>query len=88
MGPSKANLPGNYRYQRRLFGYFRERERAAVERELFLVDDGISWTASWTEGAMATALNPGWDVVNYPGGAAERASDDLWPELAPLALRE
>lgn len=49
MGAFKANLPGQYRYQRRLFTQFMQRGMAAAERGFFLCGDDVSWTAGFTE---------------------------------------
>ena len=90
MGAFKANLPGHYRYQRRLFCHFLQDDQAQKHRGIFLAGDDISWTAGWAEGAVQTALNAVWGgVVRYLGGGTERANPgpgDVFPEIAPLAL--
>jgi tryptophan 2-monooxygenase len=91
MGAFKANLPGHYRYQRRLFCHFRQDDLAPEQRGVFLAGDDISWTAGWAEGAVQTALNAVWGVVRHFGGRTDRANPgpgDLFPEIAPLALDE
>jgi lysine 2-monooxygenase len=89
MGAFKANLPGHYRYQRRLFCHFMQDDLAPQQRGMFLAGDDISWTAGWAEGAVQTALNAVWGVVRHLGGHAERDNPgpgDVFPEIAPLAL--
>jgi lysine 2-monooxygenase len=89
MGAFKANLPGHYRYQRRLFCHFLQDDQAPEHRGIFLAGDDISWTAGWAEGAVQTALNAVWGVVRHLGGRAERTNSgpgDVFPEIAPLAL--
>ncbi len=68
MGAFKANLPGHYRYQERLYTHFDQQEMAAEHRGIFLAGDDVSWTAGWAEGAVTTGLNAVWGVVEHLGG--------------------
>ena len=89
MGAFKANLPGHYRYQERLFGHFMQDRLPPAYRGLFLAGDDVSWTAGWAEGAVQTALNAVWGVVHHLGGGTDDANPgpgDRYPELAPLVL--
>ena len=89
MGAFKGNLPGHYRYQRRLFCHFMQESFAPEHRGLFLAGDDISWTAGWAEGAVTTALNAVWGVVQQLGGAAAPGNPgpgDRFAELAPVEL--
>jgi lysine 2-monooxygenase len=89
MGAFKANLPGHYRYQRRLFCHFMQDGLAPEHRGLFLAGDDISWTAGWAEGAVQTALNAVWGVVRHLGGGSAPGNPgpgDAFPAIAPLAL--
>jgi len=91
MGAFKANLPGHYRYQRRLFSHFREQDLPADQRGIFLAGDDISWTAGWTEGAITTALNAVSGVVRHLGGGSAPGNPDpfdAWDDLAPVALAD
>ena len=91
MGAFKANLPGHYRYQRRLFGHFVQDSMPAHQRGIFLAGDDISWTAGWAEGAVTTALNAVAGVVRHFGGASAPANPDpidRWREIAPIRLPE
>ena len=91
MGAFKANLPGHYRYQRRLFTHFRQDDLAERHRGLFLAGDDISWTAGWVEGAVQTALNAVWGVMHHFGGRTDPINPgpgDLFDQLAPVALPE
>ena len=89
MGAFKANLPGHYRYQRRLFGHFMQSDFAPQHRGIFLAGDDISWTAGWAEGAITTALNAVGGVLRQFGGHALPDNPDpvdRWPDLAPVML--
>lgn len=89
MGAFKANLPGHYRYQERLFSHFVQDRLPADRRGLFLAGDDVSWTAGWAEGAVQTALNAVWGVVHHLGGGTDPANPgpgDRFDELAPLVL--
>ena len=91
MGAFKANLPGQYRYQRRLFTHFVQDDLPERFRGLFLAGDDISWTAGWAEGAVQTALNAVWGVVHHLGGSTHPDNPgpgDLFDELAPVRLPE
>ncbi len=89
MGAFKGNLPGHYRYQRRLFCHFMQENFAPEHRGLFLAGDDISWTAGWAEGAVQTALNAVWGVARHLGGASAPENPgpgDRFADLAPIAL--
>ena len=89
MGAFKANLPGHYRYQRRLFGHFMQDSLPPMQRGIFLAGDDVSWTAGWAEGAVTSALNAVWGVVRHLGGtsaAGNPGPGDRFGELAPMTL--
>jgi monoamine oxidase len=89
MGAFKGNLPGHYRYQRRLFSHFMQDGLPAHRRGIFLAGDSVSWTAGWAEGAVTTALNAVWGVLTHLGGSSapeNRGPGDLWETLQPLDL--
>jgi tryptophan 2-monooxygenase len=89
MGAFKANLPGHYRYQHRLFTHFVQDELAERHRGLFLAGDDVSWTAGWAEGAVQTALNAVWGVLHHFGGETHPANPgpgDCFADLAPITL--
>ena len=89
MGAFKANLPGHYRYQERLFTHFVQDDLADGHKGFFLAGDDISWTAGWAEGAVQTAINAVWGVVHHLGGTAHPDNPgpgDRFAELAPLRL--
>jgi len=89
MGAFKSNLPGQYRYQRRLFTHFMQDGMAERHRGLFLCGDDVSWTAGFAEGAVTTALNAVWGVVHHLGGSTPPENPgpgDLFADLAPLEL--
>lgn len=89
MGAFKQNLPGHYRYQRRLFTHFVQDELPEHQRGLFLAGDDISWTGGFAEGAITTALNAIWGVIHHLGGATHPNNPgpgDLFHEIAPIEL--
>ncbi|NKX55154.1 flavin monoamine oxidase family protein [Arthrobacter mobilis] len=89
MGAFKANLPGHYRYQQRLFTHFKQDALPAHQRGIFLAGDDVSFTAGWAEGAVTTGLNAVWGVVNHLGGSAAPENPgpgELLDELGPVAL--
>ncbi len=91
MGAFKANLPGHYRYQRRLFSHFMQDRLPAEHRGIFLAGDDISWTAGWAEGAVQTALNAVWGVMTQFGGGTHPGNPgpgDRFDALAPVELPE
>ncbi|WP_247887090.1 NAD(P)/FAD-dependent oxidoreductase [Azospirillum sp. SYSU D00513] len=91
MGAFKANLPGHYRYQRRLYCHFMQEGLPSRQKGIFLAGDDISWTAGWAEGAVTTALNAVWGVMNHLGGAAHPENPgpgDQWDALKPIELPE
>lgn len=91
MGAFKANLPGQYRYQRRLFTQFVQDGLPAAQRGFFLAGDDVSWTAGFAEGAVTTALNAVWGVVQHLGGASHPGNPgpgDVFDQIAPILLTE
>jgi tryptophan 2-monooxygenase len=91
MGAFKANLPGHYRYQRRLFSHFMQKSSPPAHRGIFLAGDDISWTAGWSEGAVTTALNAACGVVRHLGGGPAAGNLDpitAWDMLQPIKLRD
>ena len=91
MGAFKANLPGHYRYQRRLFTHFMQDRLPQDKRGLFLAGDDISWTAGWAEGAVQTALNAVWGVMTQFGGGTDPSNPgpgDVYDSIAPVELPE
>lgn len=91
MGAFKANLPGHYRYQERLYTHFMQDRLPAQYRGLFLAGDDVSWTAGWAEGAVTTALNAVWGVMHHFGGgtaAQNPGPGDVFDQIAPLRLED
>ena len=89
LGAFKGALPGHYRYNHRMYGHFVQNDMPAEQRGLFLAGDGISWTPAWVEGAVQTALNAVWGVMNHMGGAAPASNPgpgDAYGEHGPIDL--
>jgi tryptophan 2-monooxygenase len=89
MGAFKANLPGHYRYQQRLFTHFKQDRLPEHQRGIFLAGDDVSFTAGWAEGAVTTGLNAVWGVVNHLGGQSAPENPgpgELLEDLGPIAL--
>jgi tryptophan 2-monooxygenase len=91
MGAFKANLPGHYRYQRRLFSHFMQDGLLPHQRGIFLAGDDISWTAGWAEGAVTTALNAVAGAIRHLGGVGAADNPDavdMWDALQPVRLED
>ncbi|MGB8403036.1 MAG: NAD(P)/FAD-dependent oxidoreductase [Mycobacterium sp.] len=91
MGAFKANLPGHYRYQETLYTHFMQRDLDEHHRGIYLAGDDISWTAGWAEGAITTALNAVWGVMDQFGGKTDPANPgpgDVFDTIAPLRLSD
>ncbi len=89
MGAFKANLPGHYRYQQRLFTHFKQDTLPPERSGIFLAGDDVSFTAGWAEGAVTTGLNAVWGVVAHLGGSSAPGNlgpGDLLDELGPVPL--
>ena len=89
MGAFKANLPGHYRYQQRLFTHFKQDHLHQDQRGIFLAGDDVSFTAGWAEGAVTTGLNAVWGVMKHLGGSSAPGNPgpgDLLDELGPIGL--
>lgn len=89
MGAFKANLPGHYRYQQRLFTHFKQDALPESQRGIFLAGDDVSFTAGWAEGAVTTGLNAVWGVVNHLGGSSAPGNPgpgELLGEFGPIPL--
>lgn len=89
LGAFKGALPGHYRYNHRMYGHFMQSEMPAEQRGLFLAGDGISWTPAWVEGAVQTALNAVWGVMNHMGGQSSKSNPgpgDAYAEHGPIDL--
>ena len=91
LGAFKGALPGHYRYNHRMYRHFMQRSLPEHQRGVFLAGDDVSWTPGWAEGAVQTALNAVWGIVDRLGGACHADNPgpgDVWAERAPLALPE
>jgi tryptophan 2-monooxygenase len=91
LGAFKGALPGHYRYNHRMYRHFMQDELPSAERGVFLAGDDISFMPGWAEGAVQTALNAVWGIMNHFGGACHPDNPgpgDLFDKLAPLDLGE
>jgi len=91
LGAFKGALPGHYRYNRRMFTHFMQQEFPAAQRGIFIAGDDVSWTPGWAEGAVQTALNATWGVINHLNGQSPESNPgpgDLFDELQPIDLEE
>jgi tryptophan 2-monooxygenase len=87
LGAFKGALPGHYRYNRRMYSHFMQDEFPAAQRGVFLAGDDVSWTPGWAEGAVQTALNAVWGIVDHFGGSTPTTNPgpgDVWAERAPV----
>jgi tryptophan 2-monooxygenase len=54
-----------------------------------MAGDGVSWTPGWVEGAVQTALNAVWGIVNHLGGTSVPGNPgpgDRFEALRPIDL--
>ncbi len=72
-----------------MYSHFLQRDLPAQQRGIFLAGDDISFTPAWAEGAVQTALNAVWGIVDYLGGtsfAQNPGPGDRYPEIGPMKL--
>jgi tryptophan 2-monooxygenase len=91
LGGFKNNLPGHYRYQKRLFSQFMDGVDASGRGgdRFVLAGDDISWVAGWCEGAIHTAINAvNKMAVAFGGGALAGNPGPIneWNQLRPIDL--
>ena len=89
LGAFKGALPGDYRYNRRMYCHFMQRGRPATERGIFIAGDDVGFMPGWVEGAVQTALNAVWGIVDHLGGASPPGNPgpgDVFDLLAPVEL--
>jgi tryptophan 2-monooxygenase len=91
LGAFKGALPGHYRYNHRMFCHFMQQDMPPQQRGLFMAGDDIGWVPGWVEGAVQTALNAVWGVVDHLGGrchASNPGPGDRFHDIAPVALAD
>jgi len=89
LGAFKGALPGHYRYNRRMYTHFMQENYAPEHKGIFIAGDDVSWTPGWAEGAVQTALNAVWGIVNHFDGHTapdNPGPGDLFSTLAPIDL--
>lgn len=89
LGAFKGALPGHYRYNRRMYTHFYQAEMEEKHKGIFIAGDDVSWTPGWAEGAVQTALNAVWGVINHIGGQTpddNPGPGDLFESLQPIDL--
>ena len=89
LGAFKGALPGHYRYNRRMYCHFIQSEMADEQKGIFIAGDDVSWTPGWAEGAVQTALNAVWGVINHLGGRCDPDNPgpgDLFEDIKPINL--
>ena len=89
LGAFKGALPGHYRYNRRMFTHFIQKEFDAAQRGIFIAGDDVSWTPGWAEGAVQTALNATWGVINHLQGQCPESNPgpgDVYEDIKPMEL--
>jgi len=89
LGAFKGALPGHYRYNRRMFTHFMQGNFTGEQRGIFIAGDDVSWTPGWAEGAVQTALNAVWGIVNHLGGQTDVSNPgpgDEFDRIAPVDL--
>jgi tryptophan 2-monooxygenase len=89
LGAFKGALPGHYRYNHRMYCHFMQQHVPPEERGIFLAGDDVSWTPGWVEGAVQTALNAVWGIMNHFGGKCAKDNPgpgDKFDALKPMEL--
>ncbi|OQN95613.1 hypothetical protein B0A48_18690 [Cryoendolithus antarcticus] len=89
LGAFKCTLPGHYRYDRRIFTHFMQRDMQARHRGIFVAGDDKSWTPGWVEGAITTSMNAVWGIMTHLGGRTSPENPgpgDLFDRLQPLLV--
>ena len=89
LGAFKGALPGHYRYNRRMYTHFMQKELPPAEQGIFIAGDDVSWTPGWAEGAVQTALNAVWGICNHFGGHCSQQNPgpgDCFDTLKPVNL--
>lgn len=89
LGAFKGALPGHYRYNRRMYCHFMQQNFPDEQKGIFIAGDDVSWTPGWAEGAVQTALNAVWGVMNHLGGSSDTKNPgpgDLFESIKPLDL--
>jgi len=91
LGAFKGALPGHYRYNRRMYTHFFQKSFPSSQTGIFIAGDDVSWTPGWAEGAVQTALNAVWGVLNHLGGQTNDHNPgpgDQFETLQPVELPE
>lgn len=91
LGAFKGALPGHYRYNRRMYTHFMQSDFFDKHKGIFIAGDDVSWTPGWAEGAVQTALNAVWGVINHLGGSTPKSNPgpgDEFDALKPLDLEQ
>ena len=89
LGAFKGALPGHYRYNRRMYTHFMQADKPRKQQGIFIAGDDVSWTPGWAEGAVQTALNAVWGIVQHVGGTTHPDNPgpgDVFDELGPIDL--
>ena len=89
LGAFKGALPGHYRYNRRMFAHFMQRDLPTNQKGIFIAGDDVSWTPGWAEGAVQTGLNAVWGITQHLGGrcaVGNPGPGDLFNESMPVEL--
>jgi len=66
-----------------------QQQMPAEQCGMFIAGDDVGWIPGWVEGAVTTALNAVWGIVNHLGGSTPPGNPgpgDRFDELQPLRL--
>ena len=72
-----------------MFTHFMQQAFPAEQRGIFIAGDDVSWTPGWAEGAVQTALNAVWGIVEHLGGHTHDDNPgpgDRFEQLKPIDL--
>ena len=89
LGAFKGALPGQYRYNHRMYSHFMHDAHPDEQKRIFIAGDDVSWTPAWVEGAVQTSLNAVRGILHHFGGTTPSKNPDpgdVFAAIGPLAL--
>jgi lysine 2-monooxygenase len=89
LGAFKGALPGQYRYNQRMYAHFMQDRFPPEQQGIFIAGDDVSWTPAWVEGAVQTSLNAVWGIMHHLGGQTHPDNPgpgDVFADIGPIEL--
>ena len=72
-----------------MYTHFMQADKPRKQQGIFIAGDDVSWTPGWAEGAVQTALNAVWGIVQHIGGNTHPDNPgpgDVFDKLGPIDL--